>query len=76
MQKPRKAAAFRGFDRISRQVLEDPLSQSRRACLSGLFAQLDQAEQDFVALRLQLLDGARSGLGMDAVDELLLHFRS
>jgi len=34
------------------------------------------AEQDFVALRLQLLDGARSDLGMDAVDELLLHFRS
>src|SRR4030081_2650802 len=38
-------------------------------------AQLDQAEQGFVALRLQLRDGARSGFGMDAVDEYLLHFR-
>src|SRR5262249_6221692 len=40
-----------------------------------LGAQFDEAEQDLVALRLQLLDRARSDLGMNAVDELLLHVR-
>src|SRR3954468_8057028 len=49
-----------------------PISSAR---LGHFLAQLDQAEQNFVALRLQLLDGARSGLGMDTVDEYLLHFR-
>src|SRR5262245_1532717 len=49
--------------------------RSRLARLGGLVAQLDQAEQDSVALCLQLRDGARSGFGMDAVDELLLHVR-
>jgi hypothetical protein len=44
------------------------------ARLGNLVAQLNQAEQDFVALRLQFLDGARSDLGMDTVDELLLRF--
>src|SRR5215469_1124089 len=40
-----------------------------------LLAQFDEAEENLVPLRLQLLDGARSDLGMDAVDEFLLHFR-
>src|SRR5215468_2701711 len=43
--------------------------------LSTLGAQLDETEQDLVALRLQILDRARSDLGMNAVDELLLHLR-
>ncbi len=47
----------------------------RQLGFGSLLAQLDQAEQNFVALRLQLRDGARSGLGMDAVDEFLLHVR-
>src|ERR1700731_4603354 len=38
-------------------------------------AQLDEAEQHLVALCLQLLDGPRSDFGMNAIDELLLHFR-
>src|SRR5215475_7839611 len=38
-------------------------------------AKLNQTEQNLVTFRLQLLDGAGSGLGVDAVDELLLHFR-
>src|SRR5882757_11470 len=59
-----------------RLVSGDRLRRFCLARLGNLVAQLDQAEQDFVALRLQLLDGARSDLGMDAVDELLLHFRS
>src|SRR5262249_13464832 len=42
---------------------------------AGLGSQFDVAEQNLVPLRLQLRDGARSDLGMDAVDELLLHFR-
>src|SRR5215469_13981408 len=41
--------------------------------LGTLGAQLNETEQDLVALRLQLLDRARSDLGMNAVDELLLH---
>src|SRR5262249_31366550 len=44
--------------------------------LGTLGPQFDEAEQHLVALRLQLLDRARSDLGMDAVDELLLHLRS
>src|SRR6266700_7638463 len=40
----------------------------------SLGAQLEQPEQDLVALRLQLGDRARADLGMNAVDELLLHF--
>src|SRR5712692_5130192 len=59
-----------------RLISGDRRCRFRLARLGNLVAQLDQAEQDFVALRLQLLDGARSSLGMDAVDELLLHFRS
>src|ERR1700691_4993152 len=47
----------------------------RLARLGSLLAQLNQAEQDLVALRLQLRDGAGSGLGVNAVDQLLLHFR-
>ncbi|CUU19668.1 hypothetical protein CDS [Bradyrhizobium sp.] len=35
-----------------------PIASAR---LRSLLAQLDQAEQNFVALRLQLRDGARSG---------------
>src|SRR5882672_10963755 len=57
-------------------VSGDRLRRFRLARLGDLVAQLDQAEQNFVALRLQLLDGARSDFSMDAVDELLLHFRS
>src|ERR1700720_3045258 len=57
-------------------VSGDRCRRFRSARFANLVAQLDQAEQDFVALRLQFLDGARSGLGMDAVDELLLYFRS
>src|SRR5712691_5577983 len=59
-----------------RLVSGDRLLRFRLARLGNLVAQLDEAEQDFVSLRLQLLDGARSDLGVDAVDELLLHFRS
>src|SRR6267378_2713430 len=59
-----------------RLVSGDRRCRFRLARLGNLVAQLDEAEQDFVALRLQLLDGARACLGMDAVDELLLHFRS
>src|SRR5262249_40569653 len=43
--------------------------------LRTLVAQFEKAEQNVVPLRLQLLDAARSDLGMDAVDELLLHLR-
>src|SRR6266849_2176100 len=57
-------------------VSGDRLRRFRLARLGNLVAQLKQAEQDLVALRLQLLDGARSDLSVDAVDELLLHFRS
>src|SRR5215510_10155773 len=35
--------------------------------------QFDEAEQNLVPRCLELVDGARSDLGMDAVDELLLH---
>src|SRR6266567_6976929 len=59
-----------------RLVSGDRLRRFRLARLGNLFAQLNQAEQNFVALRLQLRNGARSSLGMDAVDEYLLHFRS
>src|SRR5713226_1231887 len=62
--------------RRRRVVSGGRLRRFRLARLCNLVAQLDQAEQNFVALRLQLRNGARSGLGMDAVDELLLHFRS
>src|SRR5277367_2859154 len=44
------------------------------ACLPTLGAQFDKPEQNLVPLRLQLLDGARSDLGVNTVDELLLHF--
>src|SRR5262249_30147324 len=40
-----------------------------------LATQLEDAEQNLVPLRLKLVDGARSDLGMDAVDELLLQLR-
>src|SRR6185295_373862 len=40
----------------------------------SLGAQLEQPEQYLVALRLQLGNRARADLGMNAVDELLLHF--
>src|SRR5271155_2935110 len=40
----------------------------------GLGAQLEQPQQDLVALRLQLGNRARSDLGMNAVDKLCLHF--
>src|SRR5260221_4479026 len=61
--------------RQRRPVSGDRLRRFRLARLGNLVAQLDQAEQNFVALRLQLRNGARSSLGMDAVDEYLLHFR-
>src|SRR5215510_12929015 len=38
-------------------------------------AQLEKTEQNLVPLRFKLLDGSRSDLGVDAVDELLLYFR-
>ena len=38
-------------------------------------AQLNQPEQHFVSLCRQLVDGARADLGVNAVDDLLLHFR-
>ena len=60
--------------RRRRPVSGDPLRRFRLARLGSPVAQLNQAEQDFVALRLQFLDGARSDLGMDTVDELLLRF--
>jgi hypothetical protein len=65
------------WDRYRRQArgLRRPApSLSFGSLLGNLVAQLNQAEQDFVALRLQFLDGARSDLGMDTVDELLLRF--
>src|SRR5882672_3973529 len=61
--------------RRRRLVSGDRLRRFRLARPGNLVAQLDQAEQNFVALRLKLLDGARSGLGMDAVDQYLFHFR-
>src|SRR5260221_142415 len=61
--------------RRRRLVSGDRLRRFRLARPGHLVAQLDQAEQDFVTLRLQLRDAARSGLSMDAVDEYLLHFR-
>src|SRR5260221_5553131 len=39
-----------------------------------LAAQLDQPQQDVVALSLQFGNRPRADLGMNAVDELLLHF--
>src|SRR5713101_660883 len=45
-----------------------------RSHFLGLGAQLEQSQQDLVALRLQLGNRARANLGMNAVDELLLHF--
>ena len=75
MQKAPKGGCLSGLGSDQSSGIENPLFQSRRTFLSGLSAKLDEAEQDFVTLRLQLLDGARSHLGMDAVDELLLHFR-
>src|SRR5437660_4610453 len=42
--------------------------------LLDLGAQLEQPQQDLVALRLQLGNRARADLGMNALDELLLHF--
>src|ERR1700688_3657488 len=48
----------------------------RRRRLLGLGAQLEQPQQDLVPLRLQLSNRARADLGMNAVYELLLHFRS
>src|SRR5580704_5361834 len=52
-------------------------NRSRR-CLCRAFilaAQLEQPQQDLVALGLELRDGARSDLGVDAIDERLLHLR-
>src|SRR5262249_28972085 len=43
--------------------------------LGTLGPQLDEAKEDLIPLRLQLLDRARSDLGMDAFDEPLLHLR-
>src|ERR1700744_1598160 len=48
--------------------------QRRRGRLVILLAQLDEPEQDFVALGLQLGDRARANLGVNAVDEGLLYF--
>src|SRR5262249_13157596 len=41
--------------------------------LGTLGPQFDEAEQNLVPGCLELLDAARADLGMDAVDELLLH---
>src|SRR6202034_460344 len=41
----------------------------------SLFAQLNQAKQNFVAFRREFGNRARSSLVMHAVDELLLHVR-
>ena len=38
-------------------------------------ARSSEAEQKLVPFGFELLDGARSDLGVDAVDELLLQFR-
>src|SRR5579864_8424800 len=38
-------------------------------------AQFDEAKQHLIPLRLQLLNGTRPDLGMDAVNERLLHLR-
>src|SRR5262249_22521422 len=45
----------------------------RSDCLGTPGPQFDEAEQILVPRCLELVDGARSNLGMDAVDELLLH---
>jgi hypothetical protein len=39
-----------------------------------LVQQLDKPEQQFVSLCLQIVDGARADLGVNAVDKFLLHF--
>src|SRR3981189_1223224 len=59
-----------------RLVSGDRRRRFRLAQLGNLVAQLNQAEQDLFALPLQPRDGARSDLGMNAVDELLLHVGS
>src|SRR5260370_1919591 len=59
-----------------RLVSGDRRRRFRLARLGNLVAQLNQAEQDFVALRREFVDSARSDLGVDAVDELLLHVGS
>src|SRR5262249_61986264 len=47
----------------------------RGELVGALRAQFDEAEENLVSLCLQLLDAARSDLGVDAVDELPWHFR-
>src|ERR1700722_11512214 len=46
-----------------------------RMLFLGLGAQFEQPEQDLVALRRQITDGARAHLGVNTVDELLLDLR-
>ena len=58
------------------RYLGNPLRQFRLIALANLLAQLDQAEQDLVALLRQLVDGARADFGMNAIDQLLLNLRS
>ena len=60
---------------------EEPAMSSRRGRLfpvpltrfSYLLAQFEQSEQDFVALRLEFSDRARTYFGVNAVDEHLLY---
>src|SRR6266851_10015557 len=57
-----------------RLVSGDRLRRFRLARLGNLVAQLDQAEQDFVAFRREFVDRARSDLGMNTIDQFLLDF--
>ena len=58
------------------RALGNWLRQFRPVNLRDFLAQLDQAEQDLVALLRQLVDGARADFGMNAIDQLLLNLRS
>src|SRR5258705_6955651 len=48
---------------------------TRRDRLRTLIAQFEEPNQNLIPLGFELLDGARSDFGMDAVDELLPHAR-
>jgi len=72
-----EGGGFGGFGLLDRECeLGDPLCQIRLVGLGNLLAQLNQAEQDLVALRCQLVDRARADFGMNAIDQLLLNLRS
>src|SRR5262245_32312992 len=73
MSSPTRGRMIRSLPMGAAPLLSRDFVWSDRLRAPG--AQFDEAKQKLVPLRLQLLDGARSDLGMDAVDELFLHLR-